>query len=204
MPFVVTVLYFPVLSLQIASKNELIETLKRDVVVIKTKYRDVVTELTIQKATNRKIYEEFSKRYDHLFATYGCHTWHKIKKDSSSDSLSYTSESSKCVNKQWTKIIWWWHFEKKNSYWEDTKTMWTIFRRNNLVPAKTDTINIVNDLEHLPVSLTWHRMCVSWELILRCHPFLSENVNCSASIHVPHILASIWLLSSAPPPHYFT
>lgn len=91
-------------------------------------------------------------------------------------------------------------WKKKPSYWEDTKTMWTIFRRNNLVPAKTDTINIVNDLEHLPVSLTWHRMCVSWELILRRHPFLSENVNCSASIHVPHILASIWLLSSAPPP----
>lgn len=91
-------------------------------------------------------------------------------------------------------------WKKKPSYWEDTKTMWTIFRRNNLVPAKTDTINIVNDLEHLPVSLTWHRMCVSWELILRRHPLLSENVNCSASIHVPHILASIWLLSSAPPP----
>lgn len=63
-----------VLNAKIASKNELIETLKRDIIVIKTKYRDVVTELTIQKTTNRKIYEEFSKRYDHLFATYGCRT----------------------------------------------------------------------------------------------------------------------------------
>lgn len=140
-------LYIPVLLLQIASKNELIETLKRDIIVIKTKYRDVVTELTIQKTTNRKIYEEFSKRYDHLFATYGCRTWHIIKEDSSWNSLSCTSESSDCVRmdndcSSPKNVVG--ANSKKDSYWEDTKAIWAIFRlyitRIKLKPAKTDTV----------------------------------------------------------------
>lgn len=57
-----------------AAKIELIEALRKDFALLKTKYREVVTELVIQKTTNRKIYEEFSKRYEHLFATFGGHT----------------------------------------------------------------------------------------------------------------------------------